>query len=96
MLKHCDNRAPDALAEDLLRWGSVSMMQYDNYVQLGTATADVELDTANIVDKAVAALRVVQADIRAKAQKECTDVEQQIQQLLVIENKPTVADHAPD
>lgn len=80
-----------SLEAELMGWASFSAHQYPNYVQLGEVLLNVEIDNDkdSLVQKAVAALRVEQADIRAKAQKECNAVEHKINQLLAIENKPS-------
>lgn len=85
-------------AENLLMWGTFSRFKHDNCVQLGEVDIDIEVltDPAKIAVAGAAALRIKQADIRAQAQKECNDVEKVINQLLAIENKPTVDDHAPN
>lgn len=78
-------------AERLLTWASFSTTKLASYIQLGEAELDIDVltDPAQIAVAGAAALRIKQADIRAKAQKECNDVEKVINQLLAIENKPT-------
>lgn len=82
---------PDHLEADLLQWCSFVKSPMETYVQLGTVEIDIELDTDqnSLVQKAVAGLRMEQADVRAKASKECNDIEKKVQQLLAIENKPS-------
>ena len=81
----------EGFAERLMAWASFSRAKLDGYVQLAEVDLDVEIDTDrnSLAQKAVASLRVEQANIRAKAAKECNDLETLAQQLLAIENKPS-------
>ncbi len=82
------------LEQALMTYASFSQSKSENYVQLGSVEIDIEIDTDHdsLVQKAVAGLRMEQADIRAKAQKEANAVEHKINQLLAIENKPSAPD----
>lgn len=58
----------------------------------GTAKIIVNIsDMGTIVDNKVSALRAQAANIRAEATEKCTRIDGLIQQLLCIENNPTVA-----
>ena len=83
---------PDATAEDLVRQASFSVHKFGEYVQIGEVELEVDLTTEGMAEKAVVALRVEQANIRAKATKEVNDIEGLVQQLLCIENKPSAPD----
>lgn len=79
----------DMTVEAVIKQASFSTAQFDTYIQLGTVSVDVELDLSGFTDKAIASLRIKQANIRAEATKECTKIESMVQQLLCIENKPS-------
>lgn len=60
------------------------------YTYVGEVQATVEVpDLRTLVDSKITSLREQAAEIRAKATKECTEIEGQIQNLLAIEYTPT-------
>lgn len=68
---------------------SVDMTGY-GYTKLGTARVELSLlGHTEILDNAIASLRKEQEGLRAEATAKCTLLENKIQQMLAIENKPT-------
>jgi hypothetical protein len=67
---------------------SQSNMADLGWVKVGLGYAEVELlDQKDVLNSAVIALRAKAAATRAEATKKCTEIENQINQLLAIENK---------
>jgi hypothetical protein len=66
-------------------------MSIAGWIKVGDVDVDLSLlPTDTIIGNAVKALRVKQEILRAEATAKCTKLEGQIQQLLCLENKPTV------
>ncbi len=66
---------------------SQSDMRSVGWTQIGEGFAEVEIYAQKeVISNAVTSLRAHAAEIRAKAVKDCTMIEGQIQQLLAIEN----------
>lgn len=82
-----------------LEKGDLSGVSYSNaqmesvgWTFIGNAEVTVELvDKNTLIDNKVSALRAEAANIRAEAAAKVTRIEGKIQQLLCIENNPSVA-----
>lgn len=62
------------------------------YTKLGTARVELSLlGHTEILDNAIASLRKEQEGLRAEATAKCTLLENKIQQMLAIENKPAAS-----
>lgn len=85
-----------ATPEELRTESGASSLYYSprnlgaDYTFAGDATVTLDLlDTCELVDNKISALREQAKNIRAEATAQCTRIEGQIQQLLCIENSPS-------